>query len=265
MAVSEQECEEMIREAEDHNVKLMIAYRLHFEKANLEAIGHVQSGRLGEIRFFSSEFSQQIKTADIRLQKALGGGTLYDMGIYCINAARYLFQAEPIQVTAFSANSGEQRFKEIDEMTAAILRFPNEGLGIFTSSFGAAATSSYRIVGTKGDLRMNPAYEYAEALAYTLTIGGKTRFRKFPKRDQFAAELLYFSQCILENKTPEPSGAEGLADVRIVQALYQSAEIGRPVALGPYAPGRRPELKQEIHRPPVKKPELVHAQSPSGN
>jgi glucose-fructose oxidoreductase len=120
-----------------------------------------------------------------------------------------------------------------------------------------------QVVGTKGDLVMDPAYEYAEALSHRITIGERTTERKFPKRDQFAPELLYFSECIMTGEDPEPSGWEGLADVRIIRALYQSADRGEPVALAPFDKRERPTLEQEIRRPPVQKPELVRTSAPS--
>ena len=119
------------------------------------------------------------------------------------------------------------------------------------------------MVGTEGEIRVEPAYEYVGELKHRITVKGKTRERTFSKRDQFAPELIYFSNCIINNVNPEPSGAEGLADVRIIRALYHSAELGRPVELRPFTKGQRPDLEQEITRPPVDKPELVHVQSAS--
>jgi predicted dehydrogenase len=261
MAITEKDCEAMIRSAEKNKVKLMIAYRLHFEEANLKAVEIVQSGKLGEPRFFSSTFTMQVREGNIRLEKELGGGTLYDIGIYCINAARYLFQAEPTEVVAFSATRRDKRFKEIDEMTSAILRFPEERLACFTVSFGSSDVSAYQVVGTDGVLRVDPAYEYIGELRHELTIGGKTRERTFAKRDQFAPELIYFSKCIRKGLVPEPSGIEGLADVRIIRALYRSAETGKPVNLHDFPRKKSPGMSQEIRRPAVSKPELIHAQS----
>ena len=263
MAVTEAECEKMISAADQAQVKLMIAYRLHFEKANLEAIEIARSGKLGDPRFFSSVFAMQVKEDNIRLKRELGGGTLYDIGVYCINASRSLFYAEPSEVHAFSISSKDPRFREVDEMTGALLRFPEERLASFTSSFGAADVSAYELVGTEGNLRVEPAYEYIGELKHRLTIKGKTRERTFSSRDQFAPELIYFSNCIINNNDPEPSGAEGLADVRVIRALYHSAETGRPVQLEPYIKRQRPGMEQEIARPPVDKPELVNVQSAS--
>ena len=253
----------MIRAARKHKVKLMIAYRLHFEEGNLKAIEIVKSGKLGEPRFFNSVFGMDVKEGNIRTQADLGGGTLYDLGVYCINAARNLFQSEPEEVFAYSGARNDRRFKEIDEMTSAVLRFPGERMGTFTSSFGSADVASCDVIGTEGKLRLDPAYEYAMALKLFVTIDGKTRTRTFPRRDQFAPELLYFSDCIRKNIEPEPSGEEGLADVRIVRALYRASKIGKPVKLKSMRIRKRPTMKQEKHRSPVAKPQLVHAESAS--
>ena len=263
MAVTTKECAAMIRAARKSHIKLMIAYRLHFEEANLKAVGIVKSGKIGAPRFFNSLFSLQVKERNIRTQEDLGGGTLYDLGIYCINASRYLFQAEPEEVFAYSANNGERRFREIDEMTGALLRFPDERIATFISSFGAADAASYEVVGTKGRLRVDPAYEYVMALRHQLTVGDKTFSRTFAKRDQFAPELLYFSDCIIKNREPEPSGGDGLADVRVIESLYRSAAIGKSIKLAIKAPRKRPTLKQQIWRPPVGKAKLVHADGAS--
>src|SRR5215216_2607499 len=120
LAVTEKECQQMIDTCAEHNVKLMTAYRLHFERANLDAIEIVQSGKLGEPRIFNSVFGYQVKAGNIRTQKKMGGGANYDIGIYCINAARYLFQDEPIAVTASMFHTDKKRFSETDAITSAI-------------------------------------------------------------------------------------------------------------------------------------------------
>jgi glucose-fructose oxidoreductase len=96
-----------------------------------------------------------------------------------------------------------------------------------------------------------------------LAIGDKKQSRKFAMHDQFAPELLYFSDCILRNRKPEPSGTEGLIDVRIVEAIHRSARTGKPVRLGGLSKTKRPSNRQQIQRPPVREPELVHAKSAS--
>jgi len=259
MAVTADECEQMIDACRENKVKLMIAYRLHFEEINLKAIDLVRAGRIGEPKFFNSSFAMTVKSGDIRTRKALGGGTLYDIGVYCSNAARYLFRAEPKEVMAISVNSGNKRLTEIDESTGALLRFDGERVAAFVTSFAAADVGEYRIVGTKGQLHVDPAYEYAEGLAYELTVNGKTTRKRIGKRDQFAPEFLYFSDCILKDREPEPSGEEGMQDVRIVEALYESAETGKAVTILPFEKTKRPAGRQRIIRPGVAKPTLVNA------
>jgi predicted dehydrogenase len=266
MAVSVEECEQMIQAAREHDVKLMIAYRLHFERTNLQAIDLSANGSIGTPKLFNSTFTMRVDPENIRAKRATGGGTLYDIGVYCINAARYLFRAEPKEVLACAVNGDPARLPEIEESVAAILRFEDERVANFVVSFNASDVGWYEIVGTKGSLRADPAYEYAERNAYELTVEGKKTKKEFPKRDQFAAELLYFSDCIINNKQPEPSGEEGLQDVRIIRALYDSAETGKPVEIPPYAPAERPSLAQEIQRPPVgKPPKPVKARGPHAN
>ena len=266
MAVTGADCQRMIGACDRNGVKLMVAYRLHFERGNLEAVRLATSGRLGELRYFSSDFSMTVKPGDIRLNPRVeGGGTLYDIGIYCINAARYLFQDEPLEVSATSVKTDDPRFAAagVDASTSATLRFPGDRLATFTSSFASADISAYRLVGTKGDLLVSPAYEYAEGLAHQLTVNGRTTRQRFPKRDQFAPQLVYFSNCIMTGEDPEPSGIEGLADVRIIEALYRSAEIGQAVPLETMEKDDRPDLSQEMRKPPVQKPRLVRTDSPS--
>jgi glucose-fructose oxidoreductase len=266
MAVTVADCQAMIDAAEENGIKLMVAYRLRFEKATLEAGRLVETGKLGNLRFFVSEFAQQVAADNIRLTEPVsrGGGPVYDLGVYCINAARYLFREEPTQIFAASANPGEARFRKTEEMTFVLMRFPGEGLATFTCSFGAAPVSSYTAVGTKGSVVADPAYEYSEELQLRITLKEKTRIRMFPQRDQFAAELVYFSDCILLDKEPEPSGVEGLADVRIIEAIYDSAHTAKPVHLPPFSKMTRPTPRQEIGRPAHGLPKTVKVKSASG-
>jgi predicted dehydrogenase len=263
MAVTADECQRMIDTCDKHGVKLMIAYRLHFEEINLKAVDLVRRGRIGVPKFFNSSFAMTVRRGDIRTKKATGGGTLYDIGVYCINAARYLFRAEPVEVMAISVNSGTAKLDEVDESTGALLRFDGGRVAAFVTSFNATDVASYRIVGTKGQLQVDPAYEYAEGLAYEMTVNGKVTRKRIGRRDQFAPELLYFSDCILKNRVPEPSGDEGLQDVRIVQALYESAETGKAVSIPPFRRSKRPTGRQRITKPGVQKPTLVKVQSAS--
>lgn len=264
MANSVDECEQMIRAARDGAARLMIAYRLHFDIANIEAIEIARSGKLGDVRLFHSINTQNVAAGNVRLLRETGRGPLFDMGVYCINAARYLFADEPIEVFCQHLNSGEERFREVPEMSAALLRFPGERTASFTCGYGASGLNSYQIVGTKGDLRMQPAFAYAAELRSAATIDSKTKEKTYPIRDQFAPELDYFADCIQHHRDPEPSGIEGLADIRIIEALCKSAAERHPVSLPDFEHSRGPLKSQKDSRPPVEKPALIHVKSPTG-
>ena len=266
MAVTEEDCEAMIRVCAENKCKLMVAYRLHFEAANLSAIELVRKGKLGEPRFFHSTFSFQINAPNIRVSsREKGGGALYDIGAYCINAARYLFRDEPTEVLAMAARGDDERFSAVDEQFSAILRFPGERLASFTVGFGATTTGFYEVVGTEGKLRVDPAYEWQGALQYELTVGDKKPKRKrFKMHDQIAPELEYFSECILKGHDVEPSGLEGLADVRVIRALYRSIDERRPVALAPLDKPERPTKAQKRSAPAQRsEPPTVNVRSES--
>jgi glucose-fructose oxidoreductase len=261
LAVTDEECARMIAACRANNVRLMTAYRLHFESISLEILSRIRRGDIGEPRFFTSTFSMHVKPRGIRTRRSTGGGTLYDIGIYCINAARVLFGEEPTRVFAYSI-SGERSDMEVDDVTAAVLQFSGGKLATFTASFASADVSSYLIVGTKGSIEAEPAYLYSEPLAYTITLGDRDQRKQGPKVDQFAAELNYFSECVLRRKDPEPSGEEGARDVRIIEALYESARTGDAVALPPVDPERRATAAQAKSFPPAAPGPLVHTESP---
>jgi glucose-fructose oxidoreductase len=266
MATTEKDCRAMMAACEKARVQLMIAYRLHFTPAHLEAIKLARSGRLGDLRYFSSIFGMQVKAENIRTSAAEGGGPLFDLGVYCINAARYLFGDEPTEVrAATAAKHGDRRFSEVEEMASAVLTFPGERLAQFVCSFNSGDVASLELVGTEGRLRIEPAYEYVGQLKWQLTVGEKDQRRTFPKGDQFAPELIHFSDCVLKSKSPEPDGNEGLADVRIVQAIFKSAKSGRAVPVAPVKPQKPPKPSQAMKRPPVKKPRIVKAEAPHPN
>ncbi|HEU5424899.1 MAG TPA: Gfo/Idh/MocA family oxidoreductase, partial [Nitrolancea sp.] len=257
MAVTSEDCERMLEVTRENDVKLMIAYRLHFERGNLEAAEMAHSGTLGDLRFFTSNFSMQIAPENFRSSRKLGGGPLYDIGIYCINAARAAFAAEPTEVLATAVTRRDHRFKEIPETVAVVLKFPQGRIASFTCSFGGADRSAYEIVGTKGSITLDPAYEYAQGVEYVLRLGKRKREKRYEKSDQFAPELVYFSDCVLRDSEPEPSGEEGIADVRVIEALNRSIETGRWVSPELPQRRRRPTLRQEIRRPGIQPPPLV--------
>jgi predicted dehydrogenase len=241
----------------------MIAYRLDFEPENLKAIQIVNDGDLGKPRFFSSVFGQQVPEGNIRLQKSIDGGPLMDVGIYCINAARYLFPSEPEEIVPSppprmihaSTKSIKSRRPFFGSLANGWHRLPK--------AWDLRRSRTTRIVGTKSDLRASPGYGYHDERELFCTVVGKERKESFKRGDQFGAELVYFSQCILDDTTPEPGGLEGIADIRVIDAILKSIRSGRAVRLPQTDANRYPSEDQKIELPPVKPPQPVNAESPS--
>jgi glucose-fructose oxidoreductase len=257
--------EEMIAACDRAGVLLMTAYRLHFEKANLHAIDVIRKGAIGEPRVMMSTFTQQVDPDNSRLDADVGGHPLLDVGIYCVNAARYLFRAEPTEVTAFVATGADPKFKEVPEMVSAVMRFPGERLASFVCGFGEAKTSAYQVIGDTGDLRLDPAFSHTGERAMTINVNGKTQRKEWPDSDQIGPEIVYFSNCILNNRRPEPDGREGLIDMWIIEAIKSSAFKGMAVPLQPAPEKPRPDKSQQMTKPPREKPELVNAAPPQAD
>ena len=225
MATTEEDCRAMTAAARKSGAKLMIAYRLHFEPATVEGLRLVHSGALGEVRLFTSTFTQHVSRANHRAQMGFWAGPVADMGPYPINAARNLLRAEPIEVMATGARTQGFGFHDTVSVT---LRFPEERLAQFTVAYGLNAVDEYRVVGAKGDLAVSPGFGFGAGLRHRLTIGETTTEIPFLEVDQFGGETAYFSDCVLNDLDPEPDGEEGRLDVRVVAAIGRALEAGQP-------------------------------------
>lgn len=236
LAVSVAEAEAMIAAADAAGVCLMTAYRLHNEPGTLAVLDHIRQGTIGTPLIFQSLFSFQAAPGNHRLVAAHWGGPLQDIGVYCVNAARHVFGEEPVEATAcVNQPKDDPRFAEIEATIAATLRFPSGGIAQFVCSFGAADIDQYRVVGSKGDIELDPGFKFDFAMKMRLRTGGTTKEHTFPQIDQFGAQVAYFSDCITAGIPPEADGAEGLADMRALLAIEAAARTGQP---------------QSIHNPP---------------
>ena len=235
IAASSAQAERMIAACERGGVKLMIAYRLHFEEANLSAMELVRSGRIGEPRFFSAIFSQQVTPDNTRTKRVHAGGPLRDVGIYCINAARYLFRDEPTEAVALSATkAGDPRFREVDEQVSAALAASRATGGRRpTCSFGAyAAVGVPLVVGTKGLLRLSPACNVSrpDGAPGRGPTGEETQRPDVQEaRSGRARATDALAACIREDRDPEPSGrAQGLRRIlRVIEAIERPGSACR--------------------------------------
>lgn len=259
MTTSSNDCLALIEASEEIKVKLMIAYQTHFDCGNLQTIDLAQSGEIGDLRFFSSSYSIRLHDKDsIRFNHSLGGGPLWDLGVYCINAARTLFQSQPIEVTAICAASKEPQFVEVGEMIAVLMKFPGERLACFYSSLGGAECNFYEVLGTEGRLHLNQAYSATGEMRLDLWIKGHHRSKKFARHDLFGAELTYFTDCILRDRPVEPCGREGLADLRVIEAIIESVRSGVTITVQAVYKPSYAEVEQIITLPPVSRPKTVH-------
>jgi predicted dehydrogenase len=241
LAVSENEALAMIAAARSANVFLMTAYRLHHEPGTVAVLEHIRANAIGRPLFFQSVFSFQTSPGNHRLRATAWGGPLQDVGVYCINAARHIFAEEPIEAMAMSYRpEGDPRFGDIDASVAATLRFPSGGLAQFVASFGAAAVDNYRVVGTSGDLELDPGFRFDTVTRLRLRRNEKIIETEFPQIDHFGAQIGYFSDCIRSGTPPEADGDEGLADLRALVAIEKAAATGIPQAISTHPRSRHP-------------------------
>jgi predicted dehydrogenase len=263
MEVSVAKCREILEAQSASNAKLMIAYRLHFEPATLSVIELVRTGRLGEIRAFSSVFAQKVKPDNHRATSGVEAGPLFDMGPYPVNAVRNIFETEPIEVSAFGSRHPEAGLGNFDDTIAVTLRFPENRLAQFVVSYVGNAIDSYTVLGSSGSVVMSPAYMYNQSLEYTLTTGEDKKHESFKHTDHFGGELKYFSDCILQGKDPEPDGEEGLLDLRVIEAAVRSIETASSQKLEPMRRGKHINPDQQQKLSAVKPPEPLAASAPA--
>ncbi len=233
MANSPAECQQMIDAARKDDRKLMIAYRCRYEPYNQEAIRIVRSGELGPLKVILADAGfPQGDPKQWRLNKTMaGGGSMMDIGIYALNAARYLSGEEPTEVNAMMYSTpNDPRFKEVEENVNFQLRFPSGVLANCTSSYGYFQQSHYRAVGSTGWVELDPATWYS-GLRMHRHHGNTLEDIELPERDHFASEMDHMSECVMQNKEPLTPGEEGLRDLKIITAIYEAANTGKTVKL----------------------------------
>jgi predicted dehydrogenase len=210
--------------------KLMIAYRCQYEPLHLKAIKMLRDGDLGSIETIESAFGFDIGAGEWRLNRKLaGGGPLMDVGIYCLNACRYLTGQEPAELKGvMSVVAGDPRFKEVEENLTWTMKFPSGTLATCQTTYGINMSGYFQVRGSKGMLRMDPAFNY-DGMRLMAQIQGRDPIdERNPERDpaQFPRESDHLAECILQNKTPKTPGEEGLRDTRLMMEIYKSC--GRP-------------------------------------
>ncbi len=236
MAATTAEAERMIKACADARVKLMIAYRMQYEATQRATIALARGGDIGELRLIQAINGQNDVPGQWRQVKAIaGGGSLPDVGIYCYNAFRYITGEEPVEVTGvITQPKDDPRFREVEDIADFTLRFPSGVVGVGTSAYSIHETRTMKVIGSKGWIGLDNAFAYNNL---TMMISRKTGevngidHRQYPPKNQFATEMDHFADAIRADKVPHTPGEEGLADMRIKDAIYQAAAGGSPVKL----------------------------------
>lgn len=265
LEISTQQCKAIQEAVQASTARLMVAYRLHFEPGTLSTIERIRSGELGEVQLFTSTFVQKVDPANHRAKNGVEAGPIFDMGPYPLNAARYVFEAEPTEVvSAIGVRHPQAGLGDFDDTVAVTLRFPGDRLAQFTISYGLNAFESFAALGTKGSVAMQPCYTYGKPLEQTVTIGQDEQTHSFKNTDHFGGEMKYFSDCILNGTDPEPDVEEGYADVRVLEGIVEALKSAGSVKLQPFERTRRidPSSQKQTLRA-VKSPDLVNTSNPA--
>ncbi|MEE2951585.1 MAG: Gfo/Idh/MocA family oxidoreductase [Pseudomonadota bacterium] len=262
MEVSMEDAEAIEAAAKASGAKLMVAYRLHCEPGTVAMVEAVRKGLIGKPRFFTSTFSQTVKPSNHRAQHGYWAGPVPDMGAYPINAVRNLFEAEPTEVMAIGTRT--ERGLDCDDTVSVILRFTEGRSASFTLSYSAESIDRFHLVGSEGIIEAMPAFGFGEgtAISYRLTKDGETSEHKAPVVDQFGGETEYFSNCILNDRDPEPNGEEGLCDMIVLAAIERALQTGEPQKLEPRSRQRRISKDEKRELPLAKVPDFVNTDVP---
>lgn len=227
MAVSVDESQRMIDACKKAGRMLGIGYRCQFEPHHLECIRIAREKELGELRVIESNFGFTLGDPNQwRIKKALsGGGALMDVGIYALQATRYISGEEPVLISAFETKTNPAKFVDVDETMTWQATFPSGVLANCSTSFNASGMGRIRAHTQRGWFGLEPAFNYGGIKGER--SDGKPLEK--PAIDHFAAEMDDFSQCIVQNRPSKVAGEEGLRDVKLMMAIYESARTGKVV------------------------------------
>ncbi|MFZ4507229.1 MAG: Gfo/Idh/MocA family protein [Fimbriimonas sp.] len=227
MEATSKACQEMIDACKKAGKLLQIGYRSHYQNHNLRAMEICRSGQLGPLRSLISEHGFNMPNGTWRTKKSLaGGGALWDIGIYALQAVQYLAGTKPTEVVALRHDLKEDRFKDVDDVSHFALSFPNGCLANCATGYSWAGANNYRVMGQYGRLEADPATGYS---GHQLRLNG--RLLEIADNNQFAAQMDHFADCIRNQKPVRTPGEMGLQDIRILEAILLSAREGRSVKI----------------------------------
>jgi predicted dehydrogenase len=234
LAATVAQAEKIVAAARRNRVQLMTAYRKHFEPSTLHIKQLVQSGALGRIDTVHTTFSELHvpgKSLPWLLSASMaGGGPLTDLGVYCLNTSRWVLGKDPNSVIAQSWRN-ENRYRQVEQGISFRFTFPGNVVLHGSSSYGAVLSSFLFIQGTKGWLSLSPAFPFDEERLLTGKIAGRWLEKRFKIVDEFAPELDALAKAIQTGKRVQPGGEQGLRDMKIIRAVYESAKQRKSVPI----------------------------------
>jgi xylose dehydrogenase (NAD/NADP) len=239
MEATVERAEEMVETVEGAEITLMIAYRMHTDPAIRCVRRLIKEGFVGEPVSVHGQMGQRLLAINDdpgqwRLNPDLAGpGTsVTDLGIYSINTARFVLEADPDRVTGFMHSSDREAFRDVpDERAAFTLAFPGGVHATCTASQHTHQSGLFRVTGTEGRVELEPAFFNDHAKTLTLSRNGTTAEARFDPIDQMEAEFDHFANCLLDGRDPPPDGRHGLVDMRAIEATYEAAERGETVRI----------------------------------
>lgn len=262
MAPSVDDCQAMIAAANETGTTLMLAYRMHTDPFMIDLVELARSGKLGDARYFTSQFSHTINPENHRANHGFWGGPVPDLGVYALNMVRNLYEEEPTTVYAIGGHH-EGTGPDTTPTVSVSLGFDSGRTAQFTASYSTSSAEGFTLAASKGTVVSPSSYMWGEGsdLHATVSLADKegsgtdtTKEWHYGAKDQFAGETRYFLTCVGQNKQPEPDGEEGLLDIRVCEAVKESLETGRPVALEPRTRERRISADEAQEIPAPSKP-----------
>jgi predicted dehydrogenase len=229
MEVSVEKCEQMIAAVKKAGRMLGVGYRCQYDPNHIECRRLAREKVFGELKTIEGGFNRYITANEWRVKKALaGGGPLMDVGIYALQTCRFVSGLEPLEVSAkFDPVTDPVKFSEVEEGVTWEMTFPGGLNTKCITSYNRNDAKGFTVTAEKGTFGLDPAYNYNSSRG-TRSDGQAINL---PSVNQFAAEMDDFAQCIMNNKPSKVSGEEGLRDVKIMMAIYESARTGKPVKL----------------------------------
>ena len=245
MATTVEECQQMISACKQAKRKLMIAYRCQYEPHHRAMIQLIRNKEFGTVKLIQADNGQN-QGGDLnqwRLKKALaGGGSLPDVGIYCLNATRYLTGEEPIAISAnLFSTPNDPRFREVEESVTFQLQYPSGVLAICSTSYGFHRSRRFRVFGSDGWGQLDPAFDYR---GLQMELGRKSPSNsmaenitqvRMNEKNQFALEMDHMADCVIHDRVPHTPGEEGLQDQKLMALIYQAAQSRQTITLPPVA------------------------------